>query len=420
MSQSNTSRSYRVLRHRDYRLLWTAEALSQTGSQIQSVAIAWQVYQLTHSAFSLGLLGLFRFVPILIFGLAGGVIADRGDRRRTLMMTQLTLLMLAFVLTALSARGGLSLWVIYLVTMLSAIFEGVAHPTRQALLPLLIPRAELPSASTMWVLVSHLSDVVGPAAGGAIIATLGVTGAFAIDGLSYLAVIVAILSMHQRPPAVAITMSGFDAAMEGLRFLRSTPTLFGVMLADFLATLFGACATLMPIFAVQILDAGPRGLGLLLAAPAAGAVAMSVLLSATRLPDRAGVWVLGSIVAYGALLIGFGISTTLWISLVLLALGGGADAISMALRHATRTLLSPDDLRGRVASLHSALSAGGPQLGEFQKGVVATFIGAGPAVALGGMATIGVAAVVAYLFPSVPHYRLSASEQEPRGEPKVA
>src|SRR5215218_5767348 len=342
MSQSVSSRSYRVLRYRDFRLLWCAEALSQAGSQIQRVAIAWQVYELTHDAFKLGLLGLFRFIPMLI----GGVIADRGAPGRTLILTQSALLLLTLFLTVMSGTGHVTIWVIYIVTMIAAIFEGISNPTRQALLPLLVPRTELPAASTMGVLVSHVSQVIGPAAGGIIIATLGVTGAYAVDAISFLAVIVAVLLMHQRPPAVAITMSGYQAALEGLRFLRNTPTLFGVMMADFFATLFGACTVLMPIFADEVLGVGPRGLGFLLAAPAAGAVTMAILLSVTHLPDKAGLWVLGSIVAYGCFLIGFGISTTLWVSLVFLAFSGAADSISMALRHAARTLLTPDDLRG--------------------------------------------------------------------------
>jgi MFS family permease len=419
MNQSVSSRSYRVLRYRDFRYLWVAEALSQAGSQIQRIAIAWQIYELTHSAFDLGLLGLFRFIPILIFGLIGGVVADRGDRRKTLLWTQSALLALAMVLVGLSASGQITIWAIYGVTMVAAIFEGIANPTRQALLPLLVPRSELPAASTMSVLISHLSQVVGPAVGGIIIATVGSTGAYAVDAISFLAVIIAVVLMQQRPPAVAITMSGYQAALEGLRFLRNTPTLFGVMLADFLATLFGACTTLMPIFADEVLGVGPRGLGFLLAAPAAGAVTMAILLSITHLPDRAGLWVLGSIVAYGCFLIGFGISTTLWISLVFLAFSGAADAISMALRHAARTLLSPDDLRGRVAAVHRSLGMGGPQLGEFQKGITASLIGAGPAVAIGGLATIGAAAVVAWTFPSVVRYRMSASESHPPVETVV-
>lgn len=420
MNQAVTSRSYRVLRHRDFRLLWSAEALSQAGSQIQRVAIAWQVYELTHDAFKLGLLGLFRFIPILMFGLIGGVLADRGDRRHTLIWTQTALLALALFLAIMSGTGHITIWVIYVVTMVAAIFEGISNPTRQALMPLLVPRGELPAASTMGVLVSHVAQVVGPAAGGIIIATVGTTGAYVVDAFSFLAVILAVLMMHHRPPPVAITMSGYQAAIEGLRFLRNTPTLFGVMLADFFATLFGACAVLMPIFADEVLGVGPRGLGFLLAAPAAGAVTMAIVLSVTHLPDRAGLWVLGSIAAYGFFLIGFGVSTTLWVSLLFLALSGAADSISMALRHAARTLLTPDDLRGRVASVHRALGMGGPQLGEFQKGITASLIGAGPAVAIGGIATIGVAAVVARFFPTVPQYRMSVSEANPPAEPDTS
>ncbi len=271
----------------------------------------------------------------------------------------------------------------------------------------------------MGVLITNVSQVVGPAVGGIIIATVGTIGAYTVDAVSFLAVIIAVLLMHQRPPAVAITMSGYQAAMEGLRFLRDTPTLFGVMLADFLATLFGACTALMPIFADEVLGVGPRGLGFLLAAPAAGAVTMAIVLGVTHLPDRAGLWVLGSIVAYGAFLVGFGLSTTLWISLVCLALSGAADAISMALRHASRTLLTPDVLRGRVASVHRALGIGGPQLGEFQKGITASIIGAGPAVAIGGIATIGVGFVVGWAFPTVARYRMSVSELNPPAEPVV-
>ncbi len=419
MNQPVSSRSYRVLRYRDFRYLWVAEALSQAGSQIQRVAIAWQVYELTHSAFDLGLLGLFRFIPILIFGLIGGVVADRGNRRRTLLWTQFALLALAVVLVGLSSSGQITIWAIYIITMVSAIFEGIANPTRQALLPLLVPRTELPAASTMGVLISHVSQVVGPAVGGIIIATVGSTGAYVVDAISFLAVIFAVLLMHQRPPAVAVTMSGYQAALEGLRFLRDTPTLFGVMLADFLATLFGACTTLMPIFADEVLGVGPRGLGFLLAAPAAGAVTMAIFLSATHLPDRAGLWVLGSIVAYGCFLVGFGLSTTLWVSLIFLAFSGAADAISMALRHAARTLLSPDDLRGRVAAVHRSLGMGGPQLGEFMKGISASVIGAGLAVAIGGVATVGVAAVVAWAYPSVARYRMSESELHPPVETVV-
>jgi MFS family permease len=417
LAQSGVGRSYRVLRHRDYRLLWSSELLSMIGSQIQRVAVTWQVYELTEDAFKLGLLGLCRFVPVVIFGIAGGVIADRGDRRRTLMAVQLLLLLLSMGLAVLTIAGSITLLAIYLFTIASATVEGVSNPTRQALIPLVVPRRDFPAASTMNILAFQMAMVAGPAIGGVIIATLGVGTAYIIDALSFIAVIVAVLMMTTRPPRVTLNMGGFAAALEGLQFLRRTPVLLGVMAADFVATFFGACTTLMPIFAEDVLGVGPSGLGLLLAAPAAGAVSVATILSVARLPDRAGLGVLVSIGIYGACLVGFGMSTNFLLSLLFLAGTGASDVVSATLRHATRNLLSPDELRGRVASLYRTMAVGGPQLGEFRAGVTASITGAGPAVALGGLATMAAAGIIAYIWPAVTRYRFSASPDEPVQEP---
>ena len=403
----STSRSYRVLRHRDFRLLWAAEALSMTGSHIQRVAISWQVFQITGDPFKLGLLGLCRFVPVLLFGVVGGVFADRGDRRRTLVVAQSALFAVNALFAVLTLTGSISLIAIYLLTALAATVEGISNPTRQALLPVLVPRNELPPASTMAILGSHAASVVGPALGGVIIAALGVGAAYIVGTISFAAMIVAVMLMRARPPRIPITMSGFAAALEGLRFLRDTPVLLGVMAADFAATLFGVSTALMPIFAEDVLGAGPRGLGWLLAAPAAGAVATALFLSVGRLPDRAGLSILASIVVYGLCLVGFGLSTTLWLSLALLAGSGAADSVSMTLRHAARNVLTPDDLRGRVAAAQRTMGNGGPQLGEFRAGAMASVVGVGPSVALGGMGTVLSAVVIGLVIPAIPRYRFS-------------
>lgn len=412
MTDIPTGRPYRVLRHADYRLLWSAEVLSMIGSQIQKIAVTWQVYELTEDAFKLGLLGLCRFVPVILFGIAGGVIADRGDRRRTLMTAQSILLMLSLILAFLTMSGGISLLVIYALTVISSTVEGVANPTRQALIPLLIPKSEFPAASTMNILAFQLSMVVGPALGGLIIATRGLAAAYVIDALSFTVVIASVLLMKARPPRVHIPMGGFAAAIEGLRFVRVTPVLLGVMVADFVATLFGSCTTLMPIFADDVLGVGPQGLGLLLSAPAAGAVVVASTLSYLRLPDRAGYAIMFSIVIYGACLIGFGLSTNFALSLVLLAGSGAADVLSATLRHATRNLVTPDELRGRVAAVHRTLAVGGPQLGDFRAGVAASVIGAGPAVAIGGVATVLSAMAISVAMPAIGRYRFSSSSEE--------
>jgi MFS family permease len=387
------------------------------GSQIQRVAITWQVYELTEDAFKLGLLGLCRFVPVVLFGIAGGVIADRGDRRRTLMFAQAALLLMSLGLAALTIAGSITLVMIYVFTIAAATVEGVSNPTRQALIPLVVPKHDFPAASTMNILAFQMAMVTGPAIGGVIIATMGVGAAYIVDAVSFIAVIIAVLLMNTRPPRITLSMGGFAAALEGLQFLRRTPVLLGVMAADFVATFFGACTTLMPIFAEDVLGVGPSGLGFLLSAPAAGAVSVAAILSVARLPDRAGLGVLVSIAIYGACLIGFGMSTSFALSLLFLAGTGASDVVSATLRHATRNLLSPDELRGRVASLYRTMAVGGPQLGEFRAGVTATFTGAGPAVALGGVATVAAAGIIGYIWPAVTRYRFSASPDEPAGEP---
>lgn len=412
MADEQLGRPFRVLRHADYRLLWAAEALSMIGSQIQKIAVTWQVYELTEDAFKLGLLGLCRFVPVILFGIAGGVVADRGDRRRTLMAAQSMLLLLSAALALLTVTGSISLVAIYLLTMLSATVEGISNPTRQAILPLLVPKSEFPAASTMNILAFQLAMVLGPALGGIVIATFGLATAYMIDALSFTVVIASVLMMKMRPPRVPVTMGGFAAAREGLRFVRITPVLLGVMGADFVATLFGSCTTLMPIFAEDVLGVGPKGLGLLLSAPAAGAVIVASGLSVMRLPDRAGPAIMASIMIYGACLVGFGLSRSFVLSLLFLAGSGAADVMSATLRHATRNLVTPDDLRGRVAAVHRTLAVGGPQLGDFRAGVAASVIGAGPSVAIGGMATVLSAAAIAVVLPAIGRYRFSFPVEE--------
>jgi len=390
-------------------LLWAGETISVAGSQIQRAAVAWQVFELTKDPIQLGILGLCRFVPIILFGLAGGVLADQGDRRRTLLATQSILLSTSALLALLTWADAISMPAIYALVVIAAIVESVANPTRQALIPLLVPRAELPAASNINLVGLHVASVGGPALGGLLIAWLDVGVAYLVDTLSFLVVIGALLAMHARPVLPPLVSGGFAAVLEGLRFLRGSPVLLGVMITDFLATFFGVSTALMPIFAGDVLDAGPRGLGLLLAAPAVGAVVSAVVLGLTRMPNRAGLVVLISVAVYGACLTGFGLSRTLWLSLLFLAGSGAADSVSMTLRHGMRALLTPDPLRGRIAAVNRTLAAGGPQLGEFEAGVLAAFIGAGPAVTLGGIATILTAGVVARRFPQIPRHRLSAA-----------
>ena len=415
--QPGGERAFRTLRHRDFRLLWGAETISTGGTYINRAAMAWQVYSLTGSTVDLGLLGLVRFFPLVFFGIAGGVVADRGDRRRTLVVSQLILLAASLLLGGLTFAGSVTIWAIYTVAFLDGSVSAVANPTRQAIIPSLVPRESLGGASTMNNLGFHVSAVCGPAIGGLVIGFAGVGWAYALDAASFAVVAVAAMAIRTTIAPVAITTTGLAAALEGLRFLRRTPVLLGVMVTDAIATFFGVTSLLMPVFAEEVFDVGPEGLGLLLAAPAAGAVLSSGVLSAIRLPHRAGLGVLMSVAVYGLAMLGFGLTGSFALALVFLAFSGASDAVSMVYRHTIRAVLTPDELRGRVAALHRTLGVGGPQLGEFEAGLVASLIGAGPAVALGGALAAAAAGVIAAKMPAVTRYRLFPT---PTGDPDIA
>lgn len=380
--------AFQTLRHRDFRLLWIADCVAVLGTQVQTVAITWHIFELTGDPLKLGLLGLFRFIPGLLFGFYGGVIADRRDRRLILIVSHIALMATAAVLMGTTASGVTSLWTIYGVTMVASAFNGFAGPARQAIIPTLVPRNELVGASTLTNLAMQTAQIAGPALGGVMIGALGLTAAYAVGTFTFLAVIMAALLIQARERVVTTTATGFEAVKEGLGFLWATPILLAVMSLDFIATFFAASTTLMPIFAEDILRMGPNGLGLLLSAPAAGAVIGSFVMSVAPMPQRPGRAIILAVLAFGICILGFGASSILWLSLLFLAGSGAADAISMAMRHTIRNLVTPDDFRGRIAAAHTTFARGGPQLGEVESGVLASFAGVQFTVAIGGLATI--------------------------------
>jgi MFS family permease len=398
-------RPFRVLRYRDFRLIWSAEALSQTGTQIQRVAVAWQVFELTGDPFHLGLLGLVRFVPLFLFGLVGGVVADRYDRRQILILSQLALMGVTGAFAGLTATGSITLAWIYGLTALSSLFGAVAAPTRHALIPTLVPTASIPAAMSMGVLAFQAAGMTGPAIGGVLVASVGIAASYAVDAVTFGLVAISALMLRSRATRAAPVISGRAAAVEGLRFLRESPVLLGTMALDFLAGFFAASTTLMPIFASDILGGGPRTLGWLLTAPAAGAVVGATIMASRRPLTRPGVGILAAIVVFGLSTTAFALSRNLWLSLTFLAISGAADSVSVSQRHTLRNLLTPDPLRGRVAAAHSTFASGGPQLGEVRSGILASWTGAPVAVAIGGLAAALTALVVARQVPGIAGFR---------------
>ena len=396
-----------ALRHRDLALLLGGQLVSLTGSQMQQVAVVWQLYLFTRSPWALGLLGLFRVLPLLVFALGGGVVADVFDRRRLMIGTQSTFALVSVALAFLSASGAAGSWALYTAAALTGAASAFDAPARQALLPLLVPREDLPSALALSALVWQIATVVGPALGGVVLAWTGVVPVYALDAASFLAVIGALLAMHHRAPARTGTAVGLSAALEGLRFMQRAPIIRTTMLLDFVATFFGGSMLLMPIFADQILSVGPRGLGLLYASQPAGAALAGLVLSSRGIPRRQGAAVLVAVAAYGVAVAAFGVSRWFPFSLLALAASGAADTVSMVIRQTLRQLLTPDELRGRMTSINMIFFVGGPQLGEVEAGAVARAFGARVSVASGGLLCVLAVAFTAALAPALRRYESS-------------
>jgi MFS family permease len=426
-------RPYRTLRHRDYRRLVASQLFSLVGSQMQSVAINWHIYLITRSPLALGFVGLTRVLPIIVFSLWGGVVADRYDRRRIMITTQLSMTAVALALGALTFTGRETLWALYTLNLLSAAAGTFDNPARNSLLPRLVPPEELPGALSLNFSAFQTAMIGGPAIAGLILAghastpaaigsavpagatvssnTGGLTLIYLVNAVSFLAVIWALLTMRVSgaPEPGAGDAHPWEALKEGLRFVFTTPLMVWTMGLDFVATFLSGSMTLLPIFADVVLRVGAKGYGLLVAAPAIGALAGSIFVSIKPLPSRQGRIFLWSVAAYGAATVVFGLSRRVDLTLLALAAVGLADAISTVIRQTLRQVITPDRLRGRMTSVNAIFFMGGPQLGELEAGLVAslfasTAAGVTFAVVSGGLLTIVVVAAVALLAASVRRY----------------
>jgi MFS family permease len=395
---SNNS-AFAALRHRDYRLLWLGQIVSVTGSQMQFVAINWHVYLLTKSAFALGLVGLFRGVPIILCSLAGGVVADAIDRKRLMIVTQTVMLTSAALLTAGTLAGFESVWPIYVLSGIASAATAFDTPARQALMPTLVPIEDFPNAVSLAVIVFNVATIAGPAIAGFLLAESGPAIIYGINALSFLAVIAALIAMRasgqpdlqtERKDALS-----FAALKEGLTFVWHTPIIVQTMTLDFLATFFASATLLLPIFAQERLHVGARGYGFLAAAPAIGSVLTALVLARLGTLRRQGRLVVASVAVFGVATAAFGVSTVYWVSLLMLAITGAADTVSTVLRQTIRQLVTPNHLRGRMTSINMMFFMGGPQLGELEAGVVAGFIGAPLSVVIGGLGSLITAAIAA-------------------------
>lgn len=400
-----TTARFPALHSRDFRLLWMGQLISQTGSSMQGAAILWHIYRLTNAPIALGLVGLVRIVPILICSPLAGVIADAHDRRRLMLCTQSGMAVLAATLGWMTGQGRESAWLIYLISALAAAVGSFDNPARQSLIPNLVPRQHLTNALSLNVMMFQTASVVGPSLAGLLLAVGGAATVYWINAASFVAVIIALIRMRSVPHAPGTTREvSLRAAFDGFRFIRRSPIVLSTMLLDFTATFFASAMTLLPVFARDIFHVGPRGYGLLAAAPSIGAVVTGGVMSLIRSVNRQGRLLLWAVGVYGLATVLFGLAPGFGLAFVSLMLIGASDTVGMVLRGTIRQLVTPDELRGRMTSVNMVFVIGGPQLGELEAGAVAQLWGAPFSVATGGLACIAAVALIAYRWPHLREY----------------
>jgi MFS family permease len=395
------------LRHRDYRVFWIGLLLSSIGSQFTTVAIAWQIYELTNSPLQLGLMGLARGVPQVVMLLFGGLLADAADRRKVILCTQSILLIVSGLLALSTFTGRTTPLTLYAATMALAVFNSLEAPARHSIVANLVPRQELAPAMAMYNSQRHVATIAGPAIAGVVLALSGPAICYAIDAASWLIMFAAVAMIRAPLPQGggrgAVSVSSLRA---GLSFVLQHAVIFPLLLMDFGANLFGTVRSLLPIFAKDILQVGPQGLGILYAASACGALAGGFFLSFAGAINNIGRWILAGVTIYGAALLFFGASDLLWCSVLLLAISGVGDTVSAIMRSTINQLETPEDLRGRMSSINSLFTNCGPQLGQFQAGVLAAIVGPELAVVSGGFVILFIVALLMVKFPHVRDFQI--------------
>ena len=385
--------------------MWFARLAGTTGNQMLMVAVGWQMYELTGSAWDLGLVGLFQFVPALLLTLVAGHVADRVHRGRIVALCLLAQGLVALVLVAGTQGVGAATawvsrdWLLGLSVVLGAA-RAFQMPAQQALTPMLVPPAMLPRAMAFSSAGMQASVIGGPALGG-VIFVAGATAVYCTCAVLFLigcALVLRVKYSHVAPLREPVTMA---VMLAGAVFVWQRKALLGAVSLDLFAVLLGGAVALLPLFAKDILHVGPWGLGLLRAAPAVGALVMSALLTRWPLARRVGYRMLAAVALYGVCMVVFGLSTSFVLSLVVLAISGAADMVSVVVRMTLVQLETPDEMRGRVSAINSVFIGASNQLGEFESGATAAVLGPVGSVVLGGVGTLLVAAAWLRYFPDL-------------------
>jgi MFS family permease len=395
---------------RDFRLYQTARLLVILGAEAQSVAVAWQVYEITHSAFDLGLTGLALFAPGILFMLAAGHVADRYDRRLIILACYATQTICTVALLRFALHPTGHIWPIYAVLLGVGLGRAFSGPASSALLPSLVPKHHFVNAITWGAIVFQIANIAGPAVGG-LLFTLKLAGnlapwngagaVYAFSLVTLLGFLVLVGAMRTRPVREVKNAFNLDTMLAGFKYVWHAKLLLGSISLDLFAVLLGGATALLPIFANDILHAGPRGLGLLRAMPAVGALAVSLIMTVRPIKRDAGKIMLWCVAIFGAATVVFGVSRTVWVSLIALVLVGASDMISVVIRASILQLATPPEMRGRVSAVNWLFVGASNEFGAFESGVTAQWWGAVRAVIVGGIGSLIVTGVAAGLFPAL-------------------
>jgi MFS family permease len=403
------------LKVRDFRLLFAGSGVSYLGRQLTVVAIPYQVFLITRSSLAVGMVGLVTVVPLVTLSLAGGAIADAVDRRKLLLVTQLLSASTSAGLALNAMSPSPRLWPIYALAALSAGLAGVDLPARNAIIPRLVGRELFPSAAALGQIQFQTGQVVGPALAGVIISQISLAAAYWLDVVSFGAAVAAVLAIAPQPPEGGGTRASLASIGEGLRYLKGRRLLISTFLIDIDAMVFGMPRALFPAIGTEIFGGGAATVGMLYAAPGAGALLGALTTGWVGRVRHQGRAVIVAVIVWGAAIAGFGVATWLPLGLALLAVAGAADVISAVFRNTILQLSVPDALRGRLLSVHIAVVTGGPQIGDAEAGAVAALTSPRVSVVSGGLACIAGALLLVRLVPELARYDAVAETRRSDG-----
>jgi MFS family permease len=400
MSSMIPAGSGALLKHRSFLLFLLSRSFSRFASQIAAVAIGWQVYDLTGSAFDLGMVGLVQFLPTALLVFAAGHAADRYERKRVMQLCQLAQALTAIFLACGAYTGTLTVLQIFIATGVLGTATAFESPAVAALLPAIVPQGSLQRATALSSGAAQIATITGPAIGGLAYA-VAPSMPYGIMVLIWLlgAILTGWIRLSQ--PAVVRNAAMPADLFAGVRFVRNNPAILGTISLDLFAVLLGGATALLPIYARDILETGPLGLGILRAAPAVGALLMTAVLARHTIDSRVGLRMFQAVIAFGAATVVFALSHWMWLSVLALAILGAADIVSVVIRFSLVQLATPDEMRGRVGAVNFLFINASNQLGQFESGVTAALFGAMPAAVLGGLGTIAIALLWMKLFPTL-------------------